>query len=59
MKTKIARYISPAGIAVALFLAVALLPRGTTITAINLANSGVDYYATHSSLAATAGAHRE
>ena len=42
MKTKIARHISPAAIAIALFLAVALLTRGGTITAINTDNSGVD-----------------
>ena len=49
MKTKIARQISPAAIAIALFLAVALLPRGATIKVINIGNSGVDYYVRHSS----------
>jgi hypothetical protein len=59
MKTKIARHISPAAIAIALFLAVALLTRGGTITVINPDNSVVDYSARHSSSAATAGTRRE
>jgi hypothetical protein len=59
MKTKIARHVSPAAIAIALFLAVALLPRGATIRLINTGNSGVDYYSRHSSSLATAGTHRE
>lgn len=59
MKTKIARHVSPAAIAIALFLAVALLPRGATIRAINTGNSGVDYYSRHSPSLATAGTHRE
>ena len=59
MKTKMARHVSPAAIAIALFLAVALLPRGATIRVINTANSGVDYYSRHSSSLATAGTHRE
>lgn len=59
MKTKIARHISPAAIAIALFLAVALLTRGGTITVINPDKSGVDYSAWHSSSAATAGTHRK
>ena len=59
MKTKIARHISPAAIAIALFLAVALLTRGGTITVINPDNSAVDYSVRHSSSAATAGTHRE
>jgi hypothetical protein len=42
MKTKIARHISPAAIAIALFLAVALLTRGGAITVINTNDSGVD-----------------
>jgi hypothetical protein len=58
MKTKIARHVSPAAIAIALFLAVALLPRGATIRVINTGNS-VDYYSRHSSSLATAGTHRE
>ena len=58
MKTKIARHVSPAAIAIALFLAVALLPRGATIRVINTGNSGVDY-SRHSSSLATAGTHRE
>jgi len=59
MKTKIARQISPAAIAIALFLAVALLTRGAPITVINTGNSRVDYYVRHSSSLATAGTHRE
>ncbi len=59
MKTKIARHISPAAIAIALFFAVALLTRGATIKVINTGNSGVDYYVRHSSSPATAGTHRE
>lgn len=39
MKTKIARHISPAAIAIALFLAVALLPRGSTIRVITTSNT--------------------
>lgn len=58
MKTKIARHISPAAIAIALFLAVALLTRGGTTTVINPDNSGVDYSARHSSWA-TAAMQRE
>jgi hypothetical protein len=42
MKTKIARHISPGAIAIALFLAVALLTRGGTITVINTNDSRVD-----------------
>jgi hypothetical protein len=59
MKTKIARHISPAAIAIALFLAVALLTRGGTITVINPDNSGVDYSTRHSSWAPTAATRRE
>jgi len=59
MKTKIARHISPAAIAIALFLAVALLTRGGTITVINPDNSGVDYSDRHSSWAATAATQHE
>jgi hypothetical protein len=59
MKTKIARHISPAAIAIALFLAVALLTRGGTITVINTNDSRVDYYVRHSPTPATAGTHRE
>ncbi len=59
MKTKITRHISPAAIAIALFLAVALLPRGATIRVINTGNSGIDYYSTHSASLATAGTPRE
>ena len=60
MKTKIARHVSPAAVAIALFLAVALLPRGATIRVINTGNSGVvEYYSRHSSSLATAGTHRE
>jgi hypothetical protein len=59
MKTKIARHISPASIAIALFLAVALFTRGGPLIVINSDNSGVDYSARHSSRVAMAGAHRE
>jgi len=59
MKTKIARHISPAAIAIALFLAVALLTRGAPITAINTNDSRVDYYVRHSPTPATADAHRK
>jgi len=41
MKTKIARHISPASIAIALFLAVALLTRGGTVTG-NTDHSHID-----------------
>lgn len=51
MKIKIARHISPAAIAIALFLAVALLTHGGTITD----NRGADYFAMHPSSAATPG----
>ncbi len=47
MKTKIARQISPAAIAIALFLAVALLTRGAPITVTNTNDSRVDYYKNH------------
>jgi hypothetical protein len=59
MKTKIARHISPAAIAIALFLAVALLTRGAPITVINANDSRVDYYVRHSPTPATADTHRE
>jgi hypothetical protein len=59
MKTKIARHISPAAIAIALFLAVALLTRGAPGPVINTNDSGVDYYVRHSPPPATADAHRE
>jgi len=60
MKTKIARHISPAAIAIALFLAVALLTRGAPITVVNTNDSRVtDYYSRHSPIPATADAHRE
>jgi hypothetical protein len=52
METKIARYISPAAIAITLFLAVALLPRGATITASKPDNGGVNHSAKHSAAAA-------
>ena len=42
MKTKIARHISPAAIAIALFLAVALLTRGAPSTVMNTNDSLVD-----------------
>ena len=58
MKTKIARQISPAAIAIALFLAVALLTRGGIVTVINADKGGFDYSARLSSSAATAGMHR-
>jgi hypothetical protein len=41
MKTKIARHISPGAIAIALFLAVALLTHGSTITVTNTNDSGL------------------
>ena len=47
MKTKIARHISPGAIAIALFLAVALLTHGATVTVISTNDSRVAYYATH------------
>ena len=59
MKTKIARHISPGAIAIALFLAVALLTRGAPITVINTNDSRVDYYARHSPTPATSDTHRE
>ena len=59
MRTKIARHISPAAIAIALFLAVALLTRGAPITVINTDSNRVDYYVGHSPTPATAGIHRE
>ena len=59
MKIKIARHISPAAIAIALFLAVALLTHGGTITVINTDNRGADYSAMHPSSAAMPGLHRE
>jgi hypothetical protein len=59
MKTKIARHISPGAIAIALFLAVALLTHGATVT-VSSANDGrVDHYARHSPTPATASIHRE
>jgi hypothetical protein len=54
MKTKIARHISPGAIAIALFLAVALLTRGGTVTVISTNDGRVDYYAGHSSTPTTA-----
>ena len=56
MKTKIARHISPGAIAIALFLAVALLTRGATVTVISH-NDGVAYYVKHSPTPATADTH--
>jgi hypothetical protein len=57
MKTKIARHISPGAIAIALFLAVALLTRGASVTVINT-NDGRPY-ARQSPTAATADTHRK
>ncbi len=59
MKTKIARHISPGAIAIALFLAVALLTHGATVTVISTNDSRVAYYARHSPTPATADTHRE
>ena len=53
MKTKIARHISPGAIAIALFLAVALLTRGATVTVISTNDGRVAYYAKHSPTADT------
>jgi len=57
MKTKIARHISPGAIAIALFLAVALLTRGATVTVIGTNDGRVAYYAKHSPTSATADTH--
>jgi len=57
MKTKIARHISPGAIAIALFLAVALLTRGATVTVISTNDGRVAYYAKHSPTAPTADTH--
>jgi len=54
MKTKIARHIRPGAIAIALFLAVALLTRGATVTAISTNDGRVAYYAKHWPTPATA-----
>ena len=59
MKTKIARHISPDAIAIALFLAVALLTRGATVTVISTNNGRVDHYAKHSPTPATQTTYRE
>ncbi len=59
MKTKLARHISPAAIAIALFMAVALLTRGAPITVISTDSNRVDYYVGHSPTPARAGIHRE
>ena len=59
MKTKLAPHISPAAIAIALFLAVALLTRGAPITVINTNDNRVDYYVRHSPTPAMAGIRRE
>jgi hypothetical protein len=59
MKTKIAHHISPGAIAIALFLAVALLTRGATVTVSSTNDGRVDYYARHSPTPATAAIHRE
>ncbi|HEY4256890.1 MAG TPA: hypothetical protein VGM66_06745 [Candidatus Udaeobacter sp.] len=59
MKTKIARHISPGAIAIVLFLAVAILTHGATVTVISANDSRVAYYARHSPMPATAGTHRE
>ena len=57
MKTKIARHIRPGAIAIALFLAVALLTRGATVTVISTNDGHVAYYAKHSPTPATADTH--
>jgi hypothetical protein len=57
MKTKIARHISPGAIAIALFLAVALLTRGATVTVIGTNDGRVAYYVKHSPTPATADTH--
>lgn len=59
MKTKIARHISPGAIAIALFLAVALLTRGATVTVISANDGRVAYYAKHSPTPATADTHNK
>jgi peroxiredoxin family protein len=57
MKTKIARHISPGAIAIALFLAVALLTRGATVTVFGTNDGRVGYYAKNSPTPATADTH--
>jgi hypothetical protein len=59
MKTKIARHISPGAIAIALFLAVALLTRGATVTVVSTNDGRIAYYAEHSPTPATADTHSE
>jgi hypothetical protein len=57
MKTKIARHISPGAIAIALFLAVALLTRGAAVTVISTNDGRVVYYAKDSPTPATVDTH--